>query len=117
MTITTRLFSFFHGKKVGEDHYGNVYYTEKKVPKDRRAKRWVIYNGMAEPSKIPAEWHGWMHYIMEAPPTQRSVHHHSWEQQHLPNLTGTTGAYLPPGHIAKGGKRAPATSDYQAWKP
>lgn len=117
MTITTRIYTAFKGKKIGEDSYGNAYFTEKKTPKDRKAKRWVIYKGMAEPSKIPPEWHGWMHYTLDAPPTQRSVHHHAWEKQHLPNLTGTSGAYLPQGHLAKGGHRAPATADYEAWKP
>lgn len=117
MTITTRLHSFFHGKKVGEDAFGNCYFTEKKTPKNRRARRWVIYNGMPEPSKIPPEWHGWMHYTLDVPPSQRSVHHYSWEKPHLPNLTGTVGAYLPQGHLARGAERAPATSDYESWKP
>lgn len=117
MTITTRLHSYFTGKKIGEDAYGNCYFTEKKTPKGRKAKRWVLYKGRAEPSKIPPEWHGWMHYTLDVPPSQRSVAHYAWEKPHLPNLTGTAGAYLPPGHIAKGGERAPATADYEAWKP
>ncbi|NCX94371.1 MAG: NADH:ubiquinone oxidoreductase subunit NDUFA12, partial [Gammaproteobacteria bacterium] len=40
MTITTRLFSYFHGKQVGQDPFGNCYFIEKKA-KGRRAKRWV----------------------------------------------------------------------------
>lgn len=117
MTITTRIYTRFKGKKIGEDSFGNCYYTEKRAPKGRKAKRWVIYKGMAEPSKIPAEWHGWMHYTLDAPPSQRAMHHYAWEKPHLPNLTGTVGAYLPPGSLARGAERAPATSDYEAWKP
>ena len=117
MTITTRIHSALFGKKIGEDRYGNCYFTEKKTPKDRKAKRWVIYKGMAEPSKIPPEWHGWMHYTLDVPPSQRSVQHYHWEKPHMPNLTGTQNAYLPPGHLAKGGERAPATADYESWRP
>ena len=116
MTITTRLYTFFHGKAVGKDQFGNVYYTEKKPRGGARPKRWVMYNGLAEASKVPAEWHGWLHYTHENPPSSH-VMHHAWEKPHTPNLTGTPGAYVPPGHLLKGGKRAPATADYEAWKP
>lgn len=117
MTITTRLYTLFHGQVVGQDHFGNTYYTEKKYPKDRKAKRWVMYKGIAEPSKVPAEWHGWLHYTMDQPPTTRTIPHYKWSKEHLPNLTGTPGAYLPPGHLLRGGERDPATADYEAWKP
>lgn len=117
MTITTRLFTAFKGKLVGEDQFGNKYYVEKVQPKNRREKRWVMYNGKAEPSKVPAEWHGWLHYTHNVPPSKRTVAHHAWEKPHLPNLTGTVNAYLPAGHELKGGERQAATSDYEAWKP
>ncbi len=41
----------------------------------------------------------------------------SWELEHQPNMTGTDGAYHPPGSLAAKGERPPATGDYQAWKP
>lgn len=114
MTITTRLFSYFHGKQVGQDPFGNCYFIEKKA-KGRRAKRWVIYNGKAEPSKVPAEWHGWLHYTQENPPAKRRPY--DWELASIPNMTGTKHAYLPSGHLQKGGNRAPSTSDYEPWQP
>lgn len=117
MTITTRIHSYLFGKLVGIDTFGNRYFTEKNPPKNRREKRWVMYKGSAEPSKIPAQWHGWMHYTQDKPPSERTVLHHQWEKPHLPNLTGTQGAYLPPGAISEGGKRSASTADYQAWKP
>ena len=117
MTITTRLYTLFNGQLIGEDQFGNRYYSEKSKPKTRRQKRWVMYRGLAEPSKVPAEWHGWLHYTLEKPPTQRSIKHHKWEKPHLPNLTGTKGAYVPPGHLLKGGQRDKTTADYEAWKP
>ena len=30
-------------------------------------------------------------------------------------MTGTEGAYHPPGSLALGGHRAPATGDYEPW--
>lgn len=117
MTITTRLYTFFCGAPVGVDQFGNRYFQEKKTPKHRRRNRWVMYQGKAEPSKVPAEWHGWLHYTHDTPPSEQTVPHHKWEKSHLPNLTGTQGAYVPPGHILKGGVHAPTTADYEAWKP
>lgn len=117
MTITTRLHTFFHGRPVGTDQFGNRYFTEKQNPKTGKAKRWVLYKGKAEPSKVPPEWHGWLHYTIDTPPTLRTIRHHDWEKPHLPNLTGTKGAYVPPGHISRGGQHEPTTADYQAWKP
>ncbi|MDX1975299.1 MAG: NADH:ubiquinone oxidoreductase subunit NDUFA12 [Rickettsiales bacterium] len=118
MTMTTRLYTYFNGRLVGIDQFGNRYFRHKKnAPKGMREKRWVLYNGLAEPSKVPAEWHGWLHYTIEKPPTERTITHHKWEKTHQPNLTGTPGAYVPPGHLASGGQRAPATADYEAWKP
>jgi NADH:ubiquinone oxidoreductase subunit len=117
MTITTRLFTYFNGRFVGIDAYGNRYYTEKKPVTDRRTKRWVIYKGTAEPSKVPAEWHGWLHYTCDDPPAQANVSRYSWQKPHLPNLTGTVGAYVPPGHILAGAKRESTTADYQPWTP
>lgn len=117
MTITTRLYTFFNGRFVGVDQFGNRYFTEKRLPKNRRQRRWVMYKGIAEPSKVPPEWHGWLHYTQEKPPTERKIKHYAWEKPHLPNLTGTPNAYLPPGDLKRGGKRAPTTADYQAWRP
>ena len=34
-----------------------------------------------------------------------------------PNATGTAGAYRPQGALERGGVRAPATGDYEAWSP
>lgn len=115
--IGTKLHTLFHGKFVGEDEFGNKYYELRKAPKTGRRTRWVIYNGIAEASKIPAAWHGWMHYTHDKPMTTEESRRWPWQKQHLPNLTGTRHAYMPPGHILKGGERDPSISDYQAWKP
>ena len=107
--IGTRLFTLFRGRKAGQDEFGNIYYTNSK------GRRWVIYNGIAEASKVPAHWHRWLHKTTDEVP--QNVQGHAWEKPHLPNLTGTDGAYVPKGHINSGTKRNKATGDYEAWKP
>lgn len=117
MTITTRLYTYLNGKLVGEDAFGNRYFTEKKLPRSGRAKRWVIYKGMAEPSKIPAQWYRWMHYITEQAPSEDNTTHYKWEKPHLPNLTGTKNAYAPSGSLRGTANHAKSTADYEAWVP
>jgi len=120
--VTTRLYTAFFGHLVGEDRFGNRYYTRKgqahgdsSITDRRNARRWVLYKGKAEPTKVPPEWHGWLHYTLDAPITDNAQY--AWEKPHLPNLTGTTNAYVPPGHLLRGGHREASTSDYEAWKP
>lgn len=113
--LTTWVATRFVGRFVGKDNFGNRYY--KKGLKSGREKRWVLYNGMAEPSKVPPEWHGWLHYTLDAPPAERQVKAHVWQKSAQPNLSGTMGAYLPAGHVARGGKHAPTTAEYESWTP
>ena len=116
-TIGTRLFTWLHGRLVGADELGNRYYTERRPPRGRRAKRWVLYASEDEASRVPPGWHAWLHHSREAPPSTRPLVTQAWEKPHLPNLTGTAAAYRPPGHTLSGGKRAPATGDYEPWQP
>ena len=119
VTIGAR-FTIWRGTNfVGADEFGNRYFEARtnRDSYDERKRRYVIYNGYAEASKIPPDWHGWMHYTFDDPPTTAPLKRQSWEKPHIPNLTGTVGAWRPPGSIARGGQRAPATGDYQAWTP
>ena len=108
-TLGTQLFTARHGVKVGEDDQGNVYYTNR----DGK-RRWVIYNGEAEASRVPADWHGWLHHSWDEPPTKAPLKHKVWELPHQENLTGTVGAYAPAGSIRRA---APVQRrDYEAWQ-
>ena len=113
----TMLQTRFCGIEAGRDAFGNRYYRSRHTPKGVREKRWVIYAGEPEASKVPPEWHIWLHHTADAPLPQTSSSAKPWIKPHQQNLTGTPEAYLPPGHILAGGKRDKANSDYQAWKP
>lgn len=115
-TIGTRLHTLLKGRCVGRDEYGNRYYEARRTRAgEKHKRRWVIYNGIIDASKVPPAWHGWLHYTHEAPLAHSRVY--AWQKEHKPNLTGTEGRYLPPGHISKGGTRAAAAADYQPWTP
>lgn len=105
------------GRLVGEDEQGNRFFIETKPSLDGRPRRYVVYKGLAEPSKISPDWHGWLHYTFDEPPTVAPLKRKPWEKDHVPNLTGTPGAYRPPGSLDRGGRRAKATGDYEAWTP
>lgn len=98
------------GQKVGEDAQGNVYYQTK----DGK-RRWVVYNGEIDASRIPPEWHGWIHFTWDEPPTREPLKHKAWELPHIENRTGTAAAYVPPGSIRR--PEPVVRSDYEAWQP
>ncbi|MAI61206.1 MAG: NADH:ubiquinone oxidoreductase subunit NDUFA12 [Micavibrio sp. TMED27] len=104
---------------VGEDAMGNKYYRSSKPRAgSKRERRWVIYKGAPEASKVPPEWHGWLHHQTDAVPAEENESfRREWQKPHQPNMTGTNAAYRPPGHILEGGKRDKATGDYEAWTP
>lgn len=116
-TLGTRLFSRRHGGQAGQDMLGNVYF-EAKTPDARGFKRrWVLYQGANDASRVPPEWHGWLHHTIEATPDQGLPPARIWEKPPVPNLTGTRDAYRPAGAMEAGGRRAAATGDYEAWSP
>ena len=109
-TIGTQIFTARKGVKVGEDDQGNVFYETRDG-----SRRWVIFNGEAEASRISPDWHGWLHRTWDEPPTKSPLPRKAWEKPHQENLTGTALAYAPPGSIRRD---APAERrDYDAWTP
>ena len=109
-TMGTRFFTWRKGEKVGEDNQGNVYY------RSADDRRWVIYNGAAEASRIPPGWHGWIHHRTNEVP-DKSYEPREWQQAHKANPTGTAEAYRPDGSLYKPQASAEATRSYQAWQP
>ncbi|MSP10830.1 MAG: NADH-ubiquinone oxidoreductase [Pelagibacteraceae bacterium] len=88
-TFGTRLKTIFFGKLVGTDSTGNKYYEGK------NRKRWVIYSGTIDASKIPVEWYSWIHFIKNKIEKIHDLKKFDWQKPHQPNLTGTEEAYYP----------------------
>ena len=109
-TVGTRLFTRFRGEEVGRDGQGNRYYRSRDG-----ARRWVIYDGEADASRVSPEWHGWLHGMWAEPPSLVPVPNKPWEKPHIPNLTGTPEAYAPSGSIRR--VKPEPRSDYEAWTP
>ena len=115
------------GEHVGTDAQGNKYYRAKNNFGGKNApsygsytqaeKRWVIYDGANDASRVPSEWHGWLHGAFDDVPESNLPPAKIWEADYTPNATGTPQAYRPAGAIERGGKRAAADGDYEAWSP
>lgn len=111
-TIGTALFSARNGRNVGEDSLGNRYF----LSRDGK-RRWVMYNGANDSSRVPPEWHGWLHHTHDELPGDALPPVRAWQAEPTANLTGTASAYRPAGAMERGGHRAAASGDYQAWTP
>ena len=123
-TIGTSLFTSLKGEKVGTDAQGNTYFrarNKRNMAKDGSyicaERRWVIYEGANDASRVPAEWHGWLHGSFDDVPESHLPPAKIWETDYTPNATGTLDAYRPQGALERGGKRVRAVGDYEAWTP
>ena len=109
-TLNTQLFTWRKGVKVGEDDAGNMFYETKDS-----VKRWVIFNGESEATRVNPDWHGWLHHTWNDPPNKTPLIHKEWEKPHQANLTGTVIAHAPVGSIRQ--SRPQSHRDYEAWTP
>ena len=103
-TFGTRINTILFGKLIGEDNFGNKYYESKS------GKRWVIYNGEIEATKIPNEWYSWMHYTNNKIENLHELKKYKWQKKHLPNQTGSENSYNP-----RNNKNA-VKKKYNTWK-
>lgn len=101
---------------VGEDALGNVYY-QGAVDTAGNPRRWVIYSGATDSSRVPPEWFSWLHHQIDDVPSRALPPVRQWEKPAVSNQTGTGAAYRPAGALEAGGKRIGATGDYEAWTP
>ena len=115
MRILTKFILWLNFNQVGEDRFGNKYYESRKInPHTGKKTRNIFYKGLEETSKVPANWHSWLHYTSDEIPQEQLKYR--WQREYLPNLTGTKYAYRPAGHLLNGGVRGRVISDYQAWR-
>jgi NADH:ubiquinone oxidoreductase subunit len=128
MGILANIFTWWNGstfgtwvglrgkEAVGEDALGNVYYVGGRDTAGN-PRRWVIYNGSNDASRVPPEWFSWLHHQIDDVPSRALPQIRQWEQPAIANLTGTPAAYKPSGALDKGGQRHGAAGDYEAWTP
>ena len=88
-TLGTRIYTLLFGKFKGKDYFGNKYYQSKS------GKRWIVYNGEVDASKIPNEWYSWMHFTANKIENNHELKKYDWQKPHQENLTGTDSAYYP----------------------
>ena len=106
-TIGTFIYTLLRGKFVGSDDFGNKYYS------DSKGKRWVIYKNRVESSKIPPEWHLWIHFLTQKKQSD-NIRKFEWQKKYEENLTGTSKAYNPEGSLRSKSKKD--MKKYETWK-
>jgi NADH:ubiquinone oxidoreductase subunit len=114
MSIIEKIIIWLTSNYIGVDEFGHQYYLSRSVDYLGRRKRYVIYHGIVEASKIPPMWHAWMHHLTDDVPLKGKSSNHGWQSGFIPNLTGTKLAYLPSGVK---GKRDAVIADYKRWIP
>ena len=104
-----RIFSWWKGQLVGYDEFGNHYYQDNPPNQEGlKCRRWVVYKGEEDASRVPAEWHGWLHHRTDKLPTLNQPY--DWIKPHLPNLTGTRLAHRAQPSVE-------LKKNYKPWKP
>ena len=106
-TVSTFIHTLLTGKLIGKDEFGNKYYSNSK------GKRWVIYMNRVESSKIPPEWHLWIHFLTNNKPSNNPIKF-KWQKKHSENLTGTVKAHKPDGSLILDSKKN--MKKYETWK-
>ena len=112
-SLGTTIMSRRHGEEAGRDDAGNIYFRHRKDP----ARRWVIYDGSNDSSRVPPGWNAWLRGTIDDLPEKSLPSRRKFELDPEPNLTGTMAAYRPGGSLASKGIRPASTGDYEAWKP
>ena len=117
MSLGTTLYTWIYGNLVGCDDYKNKYYCNSKKFDDLGAKRWVIFDGEIEASKVPSHWHAWLHKSIDIPPLNYT-NKYSWQKIHEQNMTGSNKAYYPDSHpLSTSNNKKSIRTEYESWKP
>ena len=77
-------------------------------------KRWVLYEGEVDSSKVPPEWNGWLRFTSNEIPTIEK--RYKWEKEHLKNQTGTKNSYYPSASVFRN-PRSKKRTEYEQWSP
>ena len=112
-SVGTSFYTRRHGREVGRDEAGNIYFQHKKDP----ARRWVIYAGDNDGSRVPPNWHVWLRGTLDELPDKALPTRRAFEKPPVANPTGSDEAWRPSGSLRAKGMRPASTGDYSAWTP
>ena len=112
-TWGTDLWTRLRGEEAGRDRAGNVYYRNKNDP----SRRWVIYAGDNDGSRVPPGWQVWLRGTIDDLPDKALPKRRSFEKPAAANATGGGDAWRPSGSLRSLGVRPASTGDYTAWTP
>jgi NADH:ubiquinone oxidoreductase subunit len=99
MKVLVKIYLTFFATKVGEDEYGNQFFELKRLDYLGRKKRYCLYKGVVEASKISPEWHPFMHYQIEAKDVKKHFREYKWQKPALPDTTLSAYKFLPKNHM------------------
>lgn len=87
------------GTLIGTDKYGNKYYEDTGNYYFFSRHRYVVYPYVDrytfDASQVPSEWHRWLHYMTDDPPTKVPPEPRKFLQSHEANQTGSKMEYVP----------------------
>ena len=110
MSLRTWIYTLVNGALVGRDEFGNRYFRGKGRKLNGRERRWVIYKGEIDASKISNEWYSWIHFINNRIEKSNNITKYNWQKPHLSNQTGTNKSYHP------NKKNNEISKKYKSWK-
>lgn len=115
MSFSDKLWIKLFAKFEGTDRFSNKFYSylDKSLGKERR---YVIYKGYYEPSKVSPAWFSWLHYLSPNIPLDDELNYEWQTHSSRLNLTGTSEKYQPEG-IKNPTEFAEKIKIYQAWVP
>ena len=70
-----------------------------------------LSNSEVEATKIPPEWHAWIHHLIKEIPNKDEFSKYGWQKDHQENKTGTEDAYNPNKY------KSQSKADYESWRP
>src|SRR3712207_5463748 len=112
-TIGTALWTRRFGGEVGRDDGGNIYYQDKK----RSGRRWVIYAGDNDGSRVPPGWQLRLRGASGELPGRALPRICKSQRTPSHNLPVTGGPFRPDGALGWGNVRTASTGDYEPWVP
>ena len=108
-TLGVRLWTYFNGRLVAEDQYKNRYYSNK-----NDSRRWVVYHGEIDASKVTPEWNNWLRFTSDHVPSEENDRYDR-QLDHTLNQIGTINAYSRKSSRFNR-KKSDKDVDYEKWK-